>query len=60
MVSNAVIRGSNLNLLGTRKPEVYAHTAMTDVVQLCRAKAAALGLAITGINELASSDGGAS
>ncbi len=44
MASLAVINGPNLNLLGTRKPEVYGHTTLADVETLCRADAEALGL----------------
>jgi 3-dehydroquinate dehydratase II len=44
MASVTVINGPNLNLLGTRKPEVYGHTTLADVEKLCRAHAEALGL----------------
>ncbi|MCM3846193.1 MULTISPECIES: type II 3-dehydroquinate dehydratase [Pseudonocardia] len=36
-----VFNGPNLNLLGTRKPEVYGTTVLTDVEALCRESAAA-------------------
>ena len=39
-----VLNGPNLNLLGTRKPEVYGTTSLADVEKLCRAEADRLGL----------------
>jgi 3-dehydroquinate dehydratase-2 len=47
MTSVAVINGPNLNLLGTRKPEVYGSTTLADVEQMCRDDAEALGLTAT-------------
>ena len=47
MTSLAVINGPNLNLLGTRKPEVYGRTTLADVEQICRKDAEALGLTLT-------------
>jgi 3-dehydroquinate dehydratase-2 len=44
MTSVAIINGPNLNLLGTRKPEVYGSTTLADVEQMCREDAEALGL----------------
>jgi len=41
-----VINGPNLNLLGTREPEVYGRATLSDVEQLCRTAAARFGLAI--------------
>jgi len=41
-----IINGPNLNLLGTREPEVYGHDTLTDVEAACRAHAAGLGLQI--------------
>jgi len=39
-----VINGPNLNLLGTRKPEVYGPATLADVAASCDALAADLGL----------------
>jgi 3-dehydroquinate dehydratase-2 len=41
-----VLNGPNLNLLGTREPDVYGHATLADVEALCRAEAAAAGLGI--------------
>ena len=39
----AVLNGPNLNLLGTRQPEVYGHDTLADVERRCREAADALG-----------------
>jgi 3-dehydroquinate dehydratase-2 len=44
MASVLVLNGPNLNLLGTRKPEVYGHTTLADVAEMCRQEAGKLGL----------------
>jgi 3-dehydroquinate dehydratase-2 len=44
MTSVFVLNGPNLNLLGTRKPEVYGTTTLADVEKLCRDEAGKLGL----------------
>ena len=44
MTSVLVLNGPNLNLLGTRKPEVYGATSLPDVEILCRTEAEKLGL----------------
>jgi 3-dehydroquinate dehydratase II len=47
MGSVLVLNGPNLNLLGTREPEVYGTTTLRDVEDLCRERAVGLGLDIT-------------
>ena len=44
MTSVLVLNGPNLNLLGTRKPEVYGRTSLADVETMCRDEAGKLGL----------------
>jgi len=44
MASVLIMNGPNLNLLGTRKPEVYGTTTLADVEKLCTDAAAKLGL----------------
>jgi 3-dehydroquinate dehydratase-2 len=41
-----VLNGPNLNLLGTRQPEIYGKDTLEDVARRCEAKAKALGYAI--------------
>ncbi|KZX91825.1 MAG: type II 3-dehydroquinate dehydratase [Sulfitobacter sp.] len=44
MASVLILNGPNLNLLGTRQPEVYGKTTLADVEALCAAEAARLDL----------------
>ena len=41
-----VLNGPNLNLLGTRQPDVYGSTTLADVEAMCADKAQALGIDI--------------
>jgi 3-dehydroquinate dehydratase-2 len=42
-----VLNGPNLNLLGTRQPDVYGSTTLAMIEETCRAHGAAIGLAVT-------------
>jgi len=41
-----ILNGPNLNLLGTREPEIYGRATLADVEKLCRSTAAKHGLAL--------------
>jgi 3-dehydroquinate dehydratase II len=41
-----VLNGPNLNLLGTREPELYGRATLAEVEKLCRATAQRFGLAV--------------
>ena len=41
-----VLNGPNLNLLGTREPDVYGHETMAEIEAACAERASALGLTV--------------
>jgi 3-dehydroquinate dehydratase-2 len=41
-----ILNGPNLNLLGTREPDVYGKATLADIEQLCRAAAKKHGLEV--------------
>jgi 3-dehydroquinate dehydratase-2 len=41
-----ILNGPNLNLLGSREPDIYGHTTLAEIEKTCRTKAEALNLAI--------------
>ncbi|MDO6584581.1 type II 3-dehydroquinate dehydratase [Salipiger sp. 1_MG-2023] len=41
-----ILNGPNLNLLGTRQPEVYGRTTLADVEDMCRAHAGSIGVTV--------------
>jgi len=46
MTSVLVLNGPNLNLLGTRQPEIYGHTTLSDVEGMCRERSDEIGVAL--------------
>ncbi|MFW3168940.1 type II 3-dehydroquinate dehydratase [Geodermatophilus sp. CPCC 206100] len=47
MTSLVVLNGPNMNLLGTRKPEVYGSATLADVEKSCRLQTQGLGLELS-------------
>ena len=47
MTSLLILNGPNLNLLGTRQPEVYGHTTLTDIEAACQDHAGKRGITVT-------------
>lgn len=45
-LSILILNGPNLNLLGTRQPEVYGPTTLADIERMCTDKAQALGIEV--------------
>jgi len=41
-----ILNGPNLNLLGTRQPEVYGATTLADIETMCAEKAGQLGVEV--------------
>lgn len=41
-----IIHGPNLNMLGSREPEIYGHETLSDIDKKCLEKAKALGLSV--------------
>jgi len=46
MTSILILNGPNLNMLGTRQPEIYGHTTLDDIARSCHEHGSARGIAI--------------
>lgn len=44
-----VINGPNLNLLGTREPEIYGHQSLDEIMSNLKAQASDLGIELTDV-----------
>ncbi|KUJ81826.1 type II 3-dehydroquinate dehydratase [Ruegeria profundi] len=47
MLKTLILNGPNLNLLGTRQPEVYGSTTLEMVEDLCRTHGSSIGFEVT-------------
>lgn len=46
MPSFLILNGPNLNLLGTRQPEVYGRTTLSDIEKMCQSHAAKIAVTV--------------
>ncbi len=46
MRSMLILNGPNLNLLGSRQPEIYGTTTLSDIEGMCRAHAERIGVSL--------------
>ncbi len=46
MTTILILNGPNLNLLGSRQPDVYGTTTLADIDAMCQVKAVALGVSV--------------
>ena len=46
MTSLLILNGPNLNLLGTRQPDVYGATTLADIEAMCQTRAEEMGLTL--------------
>ena len=47
MHSILILNGPNLNLLGTRQPEVYGRTTLADIEEMCQTYAQAINVSVS-------------
>ena len=56
MAKLLIINGPNLNMLGTREPEVYGHETLLDIEKNCTKKASSFGFELEFIQSNSESD----